>query len=942
MKKYLPFACSLWQDVCSPPRRVGRILLQLLVISFVTAGLSEAMSGPMKPTTEKGAVSRSQLSGHSFPTRLHLSARRGKTLKSEGRTGTLNRADLLLEKQADPVAGLTLDTPCTPVSYTLCGTKTSFTLSTGNSIYTNVQWYKDGIVIPGATTMDYVATVAGMYSYSAIDATTTCSTSLCCPISITTCSPCVPESYTLCGTKTSFTLSTGTGYTNVQWFKDGVAIPGATATDYVAAVAGLYNYSAIDATGCSGTLCCPVSITTCLLACLGDYVWLDTNQNGQQDAGETGVASVTVVLYDATTNLPLSTTVTDATGRYRFCNLNPGQYYVRFTPPAGTTFTTPNTGPDGTDSDPGPGGQTPVYSLTAGQDEPTVDAGLVPLKACLGDYVWMDSNQNGQQDAGETGVASVTVVLYDATTNQPLSTTVTDGTGRYRFCNLNPGQYYVRFTPPAGTTFTTPNTGPDGTDSDPGPGGQTPVYSLTAGQDEPTVDAGLVPLPCTNSNLAAAVVLAPNVIRTQGDVVQVTYVLTNPGGIPLSGISFVGASSLFNRGNGSSTPIALVRQGDVGNDGIMQPGESWLYTGSFSSTYTPGTVFLITGSATATCGSSTINAATADLIYTVGVNMDVVIKDNCFRPGSTIGVDLITRLLIDEDAAINPGAVMVGGISVKLPKRRFEGRAVRITVNGLNNNQPFDPFNLPGGLTLTRFTDQGGVDGGRNTANVLDEQEPVNTARKPCTALGQDDVGCEFPDWAFHVDIPVPATYTGSSFSVTASDSFQLFQSIETPAGSGVYGSFEDITPATGAGGADTDSATLCQEACLGNYVWEDTNQNGQQDAGESGVSSVTVVLYNATTNTAISQMVTDASGHYQFCSLPAGNYYLVFKAPANRQFTQPNVGSDGTDSDVDSSGRTPVYTLTAGQSNLTVGAGLTCKAPACVPVVLQKRKLTQ
>ena len=278
----------------------------------------------------------------------------------------------------------------------------------------------------------------------------------------------------------------------------------------------------------------------------------------------------------------------------------------------------------------------------------------------------------------------------------------------------------------------------------------------------------------------------------------------------------------------------------------MQPGESWQYVGTFTSTYTTGDVFIITGAATATCGTNALRAETADLLYTLSSNMDVVIQDKCYQPGSLLEVDLITRLLVDEDAATNPGSVtLTGGTVVQLPRRRFEGRSLQITVQGLNNNQPFDPFNPPAGISITRYTEQGGVDGGRNTSNVLDELEPVNTVRASCTALGQDDVGCEFPDWVFHVQIPVPANYNGNSYSVTATDVFQLFQAIETTAGSGIYGAFVDITPGTGAGGADTDIVPACCEKpvlTVGNPVCNTVN------------NTYSVSVYSSTTNLLVSQ----------------------------------------------------------------------------------------
>ncbi|HPN37501.1 MAG TPA: SdrD B-like domain-containing protein, partial [Melioribacteraceae bacterium] len=64
--------------------------------------------------------------------------------------------------------------------------------------------------------------------------------------------------------------------------------------------------------------------------------------------------------------------------------------------------------------------------------------------AALGDKVFLDLNKNGIQDANESGVANVTVKLYNGS-NQLLATTQTSNTGIYAFTGLTPGNYYVKF-----------------------------------------------------------------------------------------------------------------------------------------------------------------------------------------------------------------------------------------------------------------------------------------------------------------------------------------------------------------------------------------------------------------------------------------------------------------------------------------------------------------
>ncbi len=230
---------------------------------------------------------------------------------------------------------------------------------------------------------------------------------------------------------------------------------------------------------------------------IGSFVWEDLNGDGLQDAGEPPLAGAMVELLVETApgvfgtpsiigGGPVSIITVGPSGLYEFSNLLPGNYKVRVTPPAGV-FPSPvqNVTPD--DDTPNDsniatelGGtvvESAVFTLTAG-GEPnevgpdsnrgddqdgasgtaedlsgnmTIDFGFVP-SASLGNYVWLDLDMDGVQDANEEGIANVTVNLYEDTNGDgvingaeattPVSSATTGPNGEYLFPDLEPGVAY--------------------------------------------------------------------------------------------------------------------------------------------------------------------------------------------------------------------------------------------------------------------------------------------------------------------------------------------------------------------------------------------------------------------------------------------------------------------------------------------------------------------
>ncbi|MFO1521313.1 MAG: SdrD B-like domain-containing protein [Kiritimatiellia bacterium] len=85
----------------------------------------------------------------------------------------------------------------------------------------------------------------------------------------------------------------------------------------------------------------------------------------------------------------------------------------------------------------------------------------------------------------------------------------------------------------------------------------------------------------------------------------------------------------------------------------------------------------------------------------------------------------------------------------------------------------------------------------------------------------------------------------------------------------------------------------------LGDFVWDDVNQNGVQDPGEPGIPNVTVNLLDIN-GVQVTNTTTDATGYYLFPALVASNWVVEVVSPAGYEVTTPDAGGDDTrDSDV-------------------------------------------
>jgi hypothetical protein len=139
---------------------------------------------------------------------------------------------------------------------------------------------------------------------------------------------------------------------------------------------------------------------------------------------------------------------------------------------------------------------------------------------------------------------------------------------------------------------------------------------------------------------------------------------------------------------------------------------------------------------------------------------------------------------------------------------------------------------------------------------------------------------------------------------------------------------------------ADLGQAQSTGGEGFGDFVWDDLNQNGIQDAGEPGVPGVVVNLFSSANGftASIATDSTDVNGNYLLDIGPSGgvsfNYIVQFALPAGFVFSPPNQGAnDALDSDVTNfflTGSTdviPGFNLPVGGGPLlTVDAGISAR----------------
>lgn len=120
------------------------------------------------------------------------------------------------------------------------------------------------------------------------------------------------------------------------------------------------------------------------------------------------------------------------------------------------------------------------------------------------------------------------------------------------------------------------------------------------------------------------------------------------------------------------------------------------------------------------------------------------------------------------------------------------------------------------------------------------------------------------------------------------------------------YGEYPRRVPAVNGGCRVREEVLYPKGNWIGNRVWLDENENGQQDPWEAGVGGVCIRLLDPTSREVLAETATDSNGYYAF-DLTEDEAILQVVRPDAYQFTKPDVGNEDQDSDVDARGEARV-----------------------------------
>ena len=512
---------------------------------------------------------------------------------------------------------------------------------------------------------------------------------------------------------------------------------------------------------------------------------------------------------------------------------------------------------------------------------------VAPDKGAIGYLVWNDLNADGINQENETGIAGVTVNLYEERIPAPIATTTTDKAGRYAFLKLNGGIYTVEVV----------ESGPSN-----------PLGNLVRTTPSNPIDVVLAPgdvFIFANFGYVAAEIRVektadPVQVFAPGDLVDYTIEVVNSGvvDVELTDLADDKFGNLFTEGL-CLQPAFPLAPGDV---------YSCIFTKQINGN--PGDKH-----------TNTVQAIAQDTVQGYPVfdanDTTVAIED----PGNASIGNLVW---FDENANGVPdeGETGLDYVTLELSFDSDNNGSYE-TIIGTDitkNSGEYGFLGLGSGNYRLTVTDTNGILAGKYLTNPPD---PLDITLAPGQFFGDADFGyATIAVPAIRV-VKIPSEYVVLSPSAEITYSITVLNVGDTPVtidtlidsrfgdlnGKGTCSTSQPIqvfqraaftceftetifgepkqfhrntvtaTASDAKGNIAHDSGPAAvlflapDSAAIGDQVWEDLNANGVFDAGEPGIGNVSVDLYQG--NTLVGTTTTDGSGKYLFTTLAAGEYQV-------------------------------------------------------------------
>ncbi|HEY3900126.1 MAG TPA: SdrD B-like domain-containing protein [Chthoniobacter sp.] len=654
---------------------------------------------------------------------------------------------------------------------------------------------------------------------------------------------------------------------------------------------------------------------------LSGTAYIDANDNGVLDSGETRQGGVTITLT-GTDDLghPVNfSTTTAADGTYAFTNLRPGTYTLTETQPAGLLDGLEHVGSLGGTANTAPDSDT-ISGITLGQNNSGTGYDFADLRpSSLAGAVYVDTNNNGIQDAGETGIGGVAVTLT-GTDDRGNSVNVSMNTqpdGTYNFTNLRPGNYTI--------TEIQPSSYLDGKDTIGTPGG-------TAGND-----------------VFSNIVVTEGTTGTQNNFGELkssslagfVYEDTNNNGVKEAGENGIPGVTVTLSGTDDLGDLVNLTATTDSTGAYVFAG---LRPGDYQITETQPAAYLDGKDTVGTPGGVVTGGVNGDTISNVVLNSNTNGANNNF--GELAPSVLSGQVYVDQNLNGVPDAGEPGITNTQITLTGIDDRGNSVditTLTGADGTYTFGNLR-PGQYTLTETQPAGYLDGkdaaGPNGGTVGNDVISSITLNSHTTASGYD-FGEEQPSslsgYVYHdanndgvrgpgeTGIPgVTITLTGTDFqgntvdlsTTTLPNGSYTFgnlspgtytitetppsgyldgtDTIGTPGGTTGDKTFSNIVLNENVNGTENDFGELIAATASGR-VYSDLNDNGIVDGGETGIGGVTITL-TCTDDTGSVEMTTTtaADGTYSFGNLRPGTYTLTESQPAGYLDGQETAGTAG------------------------------------------------